>query len=113
MAQGRSTLLLQRQSMPCWSNGIIAGTMGTARTEIILTIQHYEASNSFGGVAESAQRCTAGRLGHFIEPHHPKSQQDALVVLGRRFASATLWRLSVLTLLLILTLSRMVSLLLK
>ncbi len=57
-------------------------------------------------------RCTAGRLGHPIVPY-AKSQQDALVVLGTSFVTATLWKLFVLILLLILMLKRMVSLLLK
>ncbi|DBB16114.1 TPA: hypothetical protein ACH3X3_003476 [Trebouxia sp. C0006] len=63
---------------------------------------------------QNAQRpwCTAGRLAQVVEPH-PRRQLGALVVLGRSFVDATLWKLSVPTLLLILTLKRMVSLLLK
>jgi len=86
----------------------------TTRTETFLTTRHYKATSSFGGVAVNVPkaRCTAGRLGHSIEPR-AKSQQDALVVLGKSFVSATLWKLSVLISLLILMLKRMVSLLLK
>ncbi len=57
-------------------------------------------------------RCTAGRLAHSIGPH-PKSYQDALVVLGTSFVIVTLWKLYVRMLLLILTLQRMVLVLLK
>jgi len=57
-------------------------------------------------------RCTAGRLRLSLGPR-AKSQQDVLAVLGTSFVSATLWKLYVLILLLILTLKRMVSLLLK
>ena len=56
-------------------------------------------------------RCTAGRLGLSLVP--AKLKQDALIVKGISFVSATLWKLSVLILLLILTLKKMVSLLLK
>jgi hypothetical protein len=68
MALGRSTLLLQLQSMLCWSNGTMRET---DRMEIFLTIQHYPATNSFGGVAKSVQRarCTAGRLRLSLGPH--------------------------------------------
>ncbi len=55
---------------------------------------------------------TAGRLGQNIETLK-KRQLGALVALGIRFVTATLWKLFVLKLLLILTLSRMVSVLLK
>ncbi len=86
----------------------------TEEVETSLTTQHYEATSSFGGSAMHAQRarCTAGRLAQTVEPP-AKSQQDVLAVLGRSFVSATLWKLSVLTLLLILMLNRMVSQLLK
>ncbi len=57
-------------------------------------------------------RCTAGRLQLSLGPY-AISQQDALVVLGTSFVSVTLWKLSVLILLLILMLKRMVSVLLK
>ncbi len=57
-------------------------------------------------------RCTAGRLAHTTEPQ-AKTHQDALVVLGTSFVSATLWKPSVLILLLILTSKRMESVLLK
>ena len=82
--------------------------------EIFLIIRRYEAKSSSGGNARNAQRpwCTAGRLAQVVEPH-PRRQLGALVVLGRSFVNATLWKLSVPTLLLILTLKRMVSLLLK
>jgi len=82
--------------------------------EIFLITRHYEATSSFGGSAINAQRarCTAGRLAQSIGPH-PKIHQDALAVLGTSFVSATLWKLYVLILLLILMLRRMVSLLLK
>ncbi|DBA67618.1 TPA: hypothetical protein ACH3X2_001357 [Trebouxia sp. C0005] len=61
MALGRSTLLLRWQSMPCSSNGIMTET---ARTEISLTTQHYEATSSFGGIAMHVPRarCTSGKL---------------------------------------------------
>ena len=100
--------------MPCWSNGTMTGM---EKMETFLTIQHYAAKNSFGGVAVNVPkaRCTAGRLGHPIEPLRPyaKSLQDALVVLATSFVSATVWELFVLILLQILMLKRMVSLLLK
>jgi len=56
-----------------------------------LTTRHYAAASSSGGSAMNAprSRCTAGRLAQLIEPHR-KSQQDALVVLGRSFVTATL-----------------------
>ena len=57
-------------------------------------------------------RCIAGRLAHAIGTQ-THSHQDALFVLGGSFAVATPWKLSVLILLLILTLKRMVSVLLK
>jgi len=111
MAQCKSTLHLQGQSMPCCGDGIMTGTK---KMEIFLTTGHYKATNSFGGAAMNVPRarCTAGRLVQLIEPH-AKSQQDALVVLGTSFVSATLWKLSVLIVLLMLTLKTMVSLLLK
>ncbi len=86
----------------------------TEKMEIFLTTRHYEVTSSFGGSAMNAQRarCTTGRFGHSTE-HYAKSQQDALVVLGTSFVSATLCKLFVLTLLMILTLTRMVSVLLK
>jgi len=98
MALGGSILLLHGQSILCWSNGTMTET---ARMETFLTTQHYEAANSFGGAAKSVQRAryTAGRLKHSSEPQ-AKSQQDALVVLGTSFVSVTLWKLSVLILLL-------------
>ncbi len=110
-AQGRSTPLLQRQTMPCWSNGTMPGTV---RTEIFLTKQHYKATSLFGGAVMDVQRarCTAGRLAQLIEPL-AANQQDALFVLGIKFASATLWKLSVLILLQTLMLRKMVSVLLK
>ncbi len=85
----------------------------TARTEAFLTIQHYAATNSFGGAAKSVQRarCTAGRLPQIIEL--ARGQEDALAVLGASCVSATLWKLFVLMLLLILTSKRMESVLLK
>ncbi len=96
--------------MPCCINGIMAKTQKME----ILTTQRYEAASSFGGSGRNAQRvmCTAGRLRHAIVLP-TKLQQDALSVLGTSFVSATLWKLSVLILLLILTLKRMVSLLLR
>ncbi|KAA6425894.1 MAG: hypothetical protein FRX49_04269 [Trebouxia sp. A1-2] len=57
MALGRSTLLLRWQSMPCSSNGIMTET---ARTEISLTTQHYEATSSFGGIAMHVPRASSG-----------------------------------------------------
>jgi len=71
MAQGRSTLLLQRQSMPCCSNGIMTET---EKMDISLTTRHCEATSAFGGAAMNVPRarCTAGRLAQMIEPH-PKS----------------------------------------
>ncbi len=82
--------------------------------EIFLVTQNYEAASSFGGSATIVlrTRCIAGKLRHSTEPQS-KSQQDALAVLGTSFVSATLWKMYVLILLLILTLKRMVSLLLK
>ena len=61
MALGRSTLLLQEQSMPWWSNGTMTGM---EKTDIFLTTQHHEATSSFGGAAINVPRarCTAGRL---------------------------------------------------
>ena len=56
-------------------------------------------------------RCTAGKLGQATEL--AKVQQDALSVQGVCFVNATLCKPFVLVLLLILTLKRMVSLLLK
>jgi len=111
MAPGISILLLQEQSMPCWSNGTMTRM---EKTEIFLTTRHYEATSSFGGAAINVPRarCTAGRLVLSLGPY-AKIQQDALVVLGRSFVSATLCNQSILILLLILTLKRMVSLLLK
>ena len=84
------------------------------KTEIFLTTQHYEATSSFGGAAINVPRarCTAGRLVLSLGPY-AKIQQDALVVLGRSFVSATLWKVFVLMLLLTLTSNRMVSVLLK
>ena len=66
-AQGRSILLLQGQSMPCCSNGIMTGI---EKMEIFLTIQHYKAASLSGGAAMNAPRakCTAGRLGLSLEP---------------------------------------------
>jgi len=86
----------------------------TARMEIFLTTRHYEATSAFGGAAMNVPRarCTAGKLRLIVGPHK-KGQQDALIVKGTSFVSATLWKLSVLILLLILTLKKMVSLLLK
>ncbi len=109
-ALGRSTLLLQQQTMTCWSNGTMTET---TTMETFLTIHHYRATNSFGGVAKSVQRarCTAGRLPQINEL--ARGQEDALAVLARCFVSATLWKLFVLMLLPILTLKRTVSLLLK
>ena len=96
---GRSTLLLQGQSMLCWSNGIMTET---EEAEIFLTTRHCKAASSFGGSAMNAQktRWTAGKLVLPLGPHK-KTRQGALVVLGRSFVSATLWKLSVLILLLI------------
>ena len=84
------------------------------KTEIFLTTRHYEATSSFGGAAINVPRarCTAGRLVLSLGPY-AKIQQDALVVLGRSFVSATLCNQSILIKLLILTLKRMVSVLLK
>ncbi len=86
----------------------------TEKIEYFLTTRHYAVASSFGGSARNAQRAsyTAGRLAQSIEPH-PKSSEDALVVLSTSFVSATLWKLSVLILLLILTSETMVSLLLR
>ena len=86
----------------------------TEKMEYFLTTRHYAVASSFGGSAMNAQRarCTAGRLAQSIEPH-PKNSEDALIVLVTSSVSATLWKLSVLMLLLILMLKRMVSLLLK
>ncbi len=74
----------------------------TARKEAFLTARHYTATNSFGGAAKSVQeaRCTAGRLPQIIEL--ARGQEDALAVLGTSCVSATLWKLFVLMLLLIL-----------
>jgi len=60
-APGRSILLLQGQSMPCCSNGIMTGA---EKLETFLRTQHYKAASSFGGSAMNVQRarCTAGRL---------------------------------------------------
>ncbi len=87
-AQGRSILLLQRQSMPCCSNGIMTEI---ERVKTSPTTRHYAAARSFGGSARNVQRarCTAGRLGQPIEPHR-KTHQDAHVALGTSFVSATL-----------------------
>ena len=81
---------------------------------IFLKTHRYAVTSSFGGSARNVQRAryTAGRLRHTTEPQ-AKSQQDALVVLGASFVSATLWKGFVLNMLLILTLERMVSVLLK
>ena len=81
---------------------------GMKKMETILTIQHYAATNLFGGVAESVQRarCTAGRLGPPLGPPrlYAEGLQDALVVLDTSFASATatVWEQFVQILLLIL-----------
>ena len=83
----------------------------TEKMGFFLKTHRCKATSSFGGSARNAQRarCTAGRLAHTFEPP-AKSQQDALVVLGSSFVSATPWKLCVLILLLILTLKGMVSL---
>jgi len=109
-AQGRSTLLLQRQIMPCCSNGTMTETV---TTETSLTTQRCKAASRFGGVAMNVQkaRYTAGRLPRINEM--ARLQEDALVVLGTSCVSATLWKLCVLMLLLTLTLKKMVSVLLK
>ena len=67
MVHGRSTLLFQRQSVPCWSSGIMTETGKMATS---LTTQHCAVPSSFGGDAMNAQRarCTAGRLLHTVEP---------------------------------------------
>ena len=86
----------------CWSNGTMTGM---EKMETVLTIQHYAATNPFGGVAKSVQRAryTAGRLGPPLGPPrlYAKGLQDALVVLGTSFASATVWEQFVQRLLLI------------
>ena len=66
--------------MLCCSNGIMTGT---EKMELFLTTRHCEAASSFGGAAMHVPRarCTAGRLGRFLEPQ-AVSWQDALVVLG-------------------------------
>ncbi len=76
----------------------------TERVETSLTTQHYEAASSFGGSAGIAQRarCTAGRLGQ-TTGRLARGHQDALTVLEKKCVNATLWKLSVLKLLLILT----------
>ena len=58
------------------------------RMETSLQIQHYEATNSFGGAAKVVQkaRCTAGKL---RQPHVPLAEV-ALFVLGRSCVCATL-----------------------
>ncbi len=83
----------------------------TSRMETLLTTRHYKATSSFFGVAESVQRAryTAGGLWQANE----SLAADALFVPGKGFASATLWQLFVLMLLLILTLNRMVLVLRK
>jgi len=82
--------------------------------EISLPTQHYRATSSFGGIVMHVQRArsTAGRLVQAIELL-ANFYQGALFVLGIKSASATLWKVFVLILLLILTLSRMVLVLLK
>ena len=94
--------------MPCWD------MTETARMGTFLTTQHYEATSLFGGVVVNIPRvrCTAGRLRHAIKPQ-ANIRQDALVVVGSSCVSATLWKLYVLILVLILMSKRMVSLLLK
>ncbi len=61
MALGKSTLPLQLQSMPCWSNGI---RTKTGKMGIFLTTQPYKAKSSFGGIAKNVQRARyiGGRL---------------------------------------------------
>ncbi len=109
-APGRSIPPLQLLSMPYWINGIMTGIK---RLEFSQTTRHYEAENYFGGVVVVVQRarCTAGRPAHTLQPLASR-QQDALVVPGTRFVKVTLCKLFM-TLLLILTLTRMVSVLLK
>ena len=65
-AHGRSILLLQGQSMPCCSNGIVTGI---EKAGISLTIQHCKAASLSGGAAMNAPRarCTAGKLGLSLE----------------------------------------------
>jgi len=50
MALGRSTLLLQRQSMPCWSNGIMTEMEKMAT---FLATQLCKAASPSGGIAMS------------------------------------------------------------
>ena len=63
----------------------------TARTETFLKIQHYKATNSFGGVAVNVQkaRYTAGKL-HQIVELLAQRHQDALAVLDESCVNATL-----------------------
>ena len=63
----------------------------TEKLETFPRTRHYKVTSLFGGSAMNAQRarCTAGRLGLTLGPH-PKSHQDALVVLGTSFVTATL-----------------------
>ena len=86
----------------------------TAKMVISLTTQRCKATSSFGGSAMSVQkaRYTAGGVVHTIGPL-ARTQEDVLFVLGISFVNATLWKLSVLMLLLILTSKRMVSVLLN
>jgi len=111
MALGRSTLPLQLQSMPCWSNGIVKKT---EKMGISLTTRHYKARSSFGGIAKNVQmaRYIAGRLEQ-TNGLLAKGQQDAPFVMAKCFVSANLWKLFVLMLLLTLTVKQMVSVLLK
>ncbi len=98
-----------RQKHPTFAEAKHGTMIATASKETFLTTRHYEAASSFGGSAVNVPlaRCTFGRLAQLIEPN-ATSQQDALIVLGTSFVSVTLWKLSVLILLLILMLKRMV-----
>ncbi len=78
------------------------------------TTQRCKVASSFGGSAMSVQKATY-IAGWLLQTRRPlaRSQEDVLFVLGISFVNATLWKMSVLMLLLILTLKRMVSILLK
>ena len=83
MALDRSTPVLQGQSMPCCSNGIMTET---EKMETLLTTHPYKATSSFDGSAQRA-RCTAGRPRHAVETQ-ATNRQDALVVMGTSCVSA-------------------------
>jgi hypothetical protein len=70
-APGRSNLLLQKQSMPCWSNGIITETHKMATSQ---TTKRRKASSSFGGVAVNVQWAKSSWQ---APPNHRNSQRKA------------------------------------